>query len=499
MTMDKSDKARRHFKSLRTFLNALRDLNDMREVRREVDTELEIGAIIRRTHEMYAPAPLFTNIRGHAGYRVVGAPLSYSSLPQARMARVALAVGLAPETKAQEIIEELARASKRPPIPPVVVKEGACQENVQLGEDVDLTRFPTPLIHAGDGGRYFNTLGFWVLRTPDGKWTNWSIARAMVLDGKRMTGVIAQYQHNGMIYKMWRERGEAMPFALVQGAEPGALYAGGMPLDYGVDEVGYLGTLFGEPLELVRCKTVNLEVPATAEIIVEGHVSLDETASEGPFGEYHGYLRDEKYTFPVYHINAITHRDNPILPVTSGGKPVEEDHTVAGVSFSAVCLQQLRDAGLPVTAAWSVPEAAEHMLAVSVPRDWSQRTTLSAYDLARRIATIAKGMHGGQRATRVLVCDDDIDLSDPRDLIWAWNSRCHPVEGHFVLEAEPANPIEPMYADLKLSFDGGRTPVGPIMVLNCLLPTDAKDLHISDFANNFPKELQERVLACWDE
>jgi 4-hydroxy-3-polyprenylbenzoate decarboxylase len=498
--MDKSPhNVGRHFVSLRDFLDALRDLNDVREVRREVDTDLEIGAIIRRTHETYAPAPLFTNVRGHAGYRVVGAPLSYSSLPQARMARVALALGLAPETKPLEIIEALAWASKRTPIPPVVVKEGVCQQNVQLGEDVDLTMFPTPLIHAGDGGRYFNTLGFWVVRTPDGKWTNWSIARAMVLDGKRMTGVIAPYQHNGMIYKMWRERGEPMPYALVQGAEPAALFAGGMPVAYGVDEAGYLGGLFGEPLEVVRCKTVDLEVPAAAEIIVEGHVSIDETASEGPMGEYHGYLREEKYSFPIYHISAITYRDNPILPVTSAGKPIEEDHTVAGVSFSAVCLQQLRDEGLPVAAAWSVPEAAEHMLAVSVHRDWSQRTALSAHDLARRIATIAKGMHGGQRATRVLVCDEDIDLSDPRDLIWAWNSRCHPVEGHFALEFQPANPIEPMYAAAKLSFDGGRTPVGPIMVLNCLLPAEARDLHISDFANNFPKELQERVLSRWND
>lgn len=192
-----------------------------------------------------------------------------------------------------------------------------------------------------------------MVRTPDGKWTNWSIARAMLLDGKRMTGVIAQYQHNGMIYKMWRERGEPVPFALVQGAEPASLFVGGMPLDYGVDEVVYLGGLFGEPLELVRCKTVDLEVPATAEIIVEGHVSIDETASEGPMGEYHGYLRDEKYNFPVYHISAITYRDNPILPVTSAGNPVEEDHTAAGVPFSAVCLQHLRDEGLPVAAAWS--------------------------------------------------------------------------------------------------------------------------------------------------
>jgi UbiD family decarboxylase len=495
----KSLVAPHHFKSLRDFLDALRDLGDMREVSREVDTDLEIGAIIRRTHEMYAPAPLFKNIRGHRGYRVVGAPLSYSSLPGAKMARVALALGLDPRAHPLDIIETLTRSIKKRPVPPIVVDKGLCQENVMIGDDADLMKFPTPLIHARDGGRYFNTLGFWVVRSPDGKWTNWSIARAMLLDGKRMTGVIAQYQHNGMIYKMWRERGEPMPFALVQGAEPAALFVGGMPLAEHVDEAGYLGGLFGEPLELVRCKTVDLQVPATAEIIVEGHVSIDEVAQEGPMGEYHGYLRDEKYHFPVYHVSAITHRNDPILPVTSAGKPVEEDHTAAGVPFSAVCLQQLRDEGLPVTSAWSVPEAAEHMLAVSVPRDWPTHTKLSADELSRRIAAIAKMMHGGQRITRVMVCDDDIDLSNLRDLMWAWNSRCHPAKGHFVMKDLPANPIEPMYAAAHLSFDGGRTPLGPIDVLNCLLDPKATDLHISDFANNYPEEIKERVLAHWDD
>lgn len=360
-------------------------------------------------------------------------------------------------------------------------------------------RFPTPLIHAGDGGRYFNTLGFWVVRSPDGKWTNWSIARAMLIDGKRMTGVIAPYQHNGMICRMWQERGEPMPFALVQGAEPAALFAGGMPLPDGVDEAGYLGGLFGEPLELVRCKTVDLYVPATAEIIVEGHVSIDEKAVEGPMGEYHRYLRAESYRFPVYHVSGITHRDNPILPVTAAGKPVEEDHTIAGVATSAMCLQKLRDAGLPVTSAWSVPEAAEHLLAVCVSGDWPQRTRLAASDLARHIALIAKQMHGGERITRVIVCDDDIDPSNMRDLVWAWNSRCHPATGHFVLSDQPANPIEPMYATAHLSFESQATQVGPIEVLNCLLPTEGEALpRDADFAHNYPKDLQQRVLANWE-
>jgi UbiD family decarboxylase len=486
---------KKHFKSLRDYLNALAGLGDVREIKREVDTNLEIGAIIRRSNEINAPAPLFINIRGHAGYRVLGAPFSYSSLPQARMARVALTFGLDPATSGPLIVEAMARATNLKPIPPVVVNDGPCQQNVLLGDEADLMKFPTPLLHVGDGGRYFNTLGIWVLRTPDGKWTNWSIARAMLIDGKRMTGVIAPYQHNGMIFKMWRDRGEPMPFALVQGAEPAALYVGGMPLPEYVDESGYLGGLFGEALEVVRCKTVDLEVPATAEIVVEGHVALDETWREGPMGEYHGYMYGRKRMFPVYHVSVITHRDNPILPVTSAGKPVEENHTCAGLASAAMSLRQLRDEKMPVSAVWVPPESALHLMAVTVSRDWPQRTGLSADDLCLRIAKICKEMHGGQRFTRVLVTDDDIDLGDQRDLIWAWNSRCHPVHGRLLLKHEPTHPGEPLYAGhgkLRMKLRG-------IEVLNCLLPTTPDAPRSTAFAVNFPKDLQKRVLAHWDD
>jgi UbiD family decarboxylase len=487
---------KKHFKSLRDYLNALAAMGDVREIKWEVDTNLEIGAIIRRTNEIYAPAPLFTNIRGHAGYRVVGAPFSYSSLPQARMARVALALGLAPATSGPQIVEALARATNVKPIPSVVVEDAPCHQNVLLGDSVDLMKFPTPLIHDGDGGRYFDTLGIWVLRTPDGKWTNWSIARAMLIDGKRMTGVIALFQHNGMIFQMWKERGEPMPFALVQGAEPAALFVGGMPLPDHVDESGYLGGLFGEALEVVRCKTVDLEVPATAEIVVEGHVALDETYTEGPMGEYHGYIMQSRtLTCPVYHVSAITHRDNPILPVTCAGKPVEEVHTCTGLAAAAMCLRQLRDDNIPATAAWTVPESAIHLLAVTVSRDWPQRTGMSADDLARRIAKICKEIHGSERFTRVLVTDDDIDLGDTRDLIWAWNSRCHPVNGRLVLEGEPTHPGEPLYC----GHDREQKRRGGIEVLNCLLPTTPDAPQSTAFAVNYPKDLQQRILAHWDD
>ncbi|EXJ71082.1 uncharacterized protein A1O5_06075 [Cladophialophora psammophila CBS 110553] len=154
---------------MREFLAALSDLGDVAEITREVNTHLEIGAIIRRRHEKFAPVLVFSNIRHHARYRVVGAPLSYSSLPKARMARIAMTLGLDPTTPGTEIVQTLAKTTKLPPVPLVIVEDGPVHENILLGDEVDLLKIPTPLIHFGDGGRFFNSLGFWVVRSPDGK------------------------------------------------------------------------------------------------------------------------------------------------------------------------------------------------------------------------------------------------------------------------------------------------------------------------------------------
>ncbi|MFI5776853.1 UbiD family decarboxylase [Nocardia sp. NPDC051570] len=459
-----------------------------------MDTDLEIGAIIRRTHETYGPATLFSNIRGHAGYRVVGAPMSYSSHPDARMARVAIALGLDPATGGPQIVETLARAMHNEPIPPMVVPAAPCQQNVLLGDNTDLLKFPTPMIHNGDGGRYFNTLGIWVLRSPDGKWTNWSIARAMLIDGQRMTGFIAGSQHNSLILEMWRERGEPMPFALVQGAEPAALYVGGMPLPPHVDENAYLGGHFGEPIETVHCKTVDLYVPASAEIVVEGHVSLDETWPEGPMGEYHGYLNGEVHPFPIYHVSAITHRDNPILPVCSAGKPVDEDHTIVCPGISAVLLNELRAHDLPITSVWFVPESATHLLTVTLSPDWAQRCGVSAAELGRRIVEICKNEpsveHAGRWFSRLMLIDQDIDPTDMRDLMWAWATRCHTSYGSTVLDM-PISILSPVFTDAERFSQRG-----PVQVLDCLL---RDGLSSTAFAENFPADLQRRVLAEWDE
>ncbi|MFG3716128.1 UbiD family decarboxylase [Micromonospora sp. NPDC049460] len=480
-------------RSFREYLSRLDEFGDLRRIDWEVDTAFEIGAITRHSSEVCAPVPLFTNIRGHSGYRVAGAPLAYSSSAEARMARVALALGLAPTTPGGRIVEELAAAMHREPIAPVVVEDAPCHEKVLVGDAADLMSLPSPLLHVGDGGRYINTIGIFVVASPDRKWTNWSIARAMLIDGKRMTGIVSASQHNNVIRQMWQQRGEPMPFALVQGPEPSALFVGGMPLPDGIDEAGFLGGLFGEPIETVRCKTVDLEVPASAELVIEGYLANDETWLEGPTGEYHGYIPTVRKHRPVYHVTAITHRTEPIIPVVCAGKPVDEDHTICGPGIAAVLLEELRRADLPVISAWVVPESACTLLAVCVSPDWAQLTGLTSADLARRILDVCKApdaAHAGWWINRLMVVNHDIDPTDMRDLLWAWSTRCHPVTGRETVMDQriPAGVV--FYSEAERSAARG-----PVEVLDCLLPIGQNAPRSTAFSVNFPADLQQRVLA----
>ncbi len=488
---------RKHLKSLREYLAALAELGDLREIDAELGTDLDIGAVIRYGAETNAPAPLFTNIRGYApGFRVLGSPGALSSVPAARWARAALSLGLDPYTHPLDIVAELAAARDARPVPPVVVDDGPCQEHVLLGDDASLDRFPVPLIHDGDGGRYVNTWGAIVVRTPDGSWTNWSIARIMMVDGRTMSGMIMPPQDIGRVFRMWRERGQPMPFALAQGCEPAVPFVCGMGLPPGVDESGYLGAHFGEPLELVRCRTVDLEVPATAEIVIEGHVATDETAPEGPMGEYFGYLAGTPQPRPVYHISAITHRDDPILPVVSAGKPVEEDHTVVGLGYSAEAVANLRAAGLPVTAAWLVPESSVNVLAVTVPRDWRERSlATNTRMLTRLVANAVMRPKVSFWVSRIMVFDDDIDPTDLRDVMWAYTTRSHPTRGLVPLDDERVSPLHLFYSPEERTGGGGTK-----MAYDCLLdPDPAKRPRSTAFRDNFPAEVRRRALAAWGD
>lgn len=481
-------------KDLRAYLAALEELGDLRTVDREVDPHLEVGAIIRRSYETVAPAPLFTAVKGAApGHRLLGAPGALSSAPGRPLARIALSLGLTADATAREIVDALADARTREPVPPKLVETGPCKENVLLGDDASLDRFPTPLLHEGDGGPYVNTWGTIVARTPDGSFTNWSIARIMMIDGKHMTGLVLHPQHIAGVWQQWADRGEPMPFALVQGGDPAIPFVSGMPLPDGVEEAGYLGALLGEPLELVRCETVDLEVPANAEIVIEGHLSVERTGVEGPMGEFAGYQPHETSPQPVYTIEAITHRDAPIWPTVVEGEPVDEYHTATGLTLAAEALAALRAAGLPVTTAWEPFEMASHALVISVATDWRDRLPgLSTADLAQRITDVIDAQRFEHTVPRIFVLDDDVDASDVGELAWALATRVHPTRRRIVRTGK----VLPLLAVYGPEERHGWE--GPKVTYDALLPSEEEGRERrSSFRFIFPEQVRRKVLENW--
>ena len=208
----------KHIKDMREFLSALSDIGELQEIDLEVERDLEIGAIIRRAYDLRAPAPLFNNIKGVArGFRVLGGSAGVSAQKGLYLSRIAISLGFPAGACAKEIVNTLSDSMAKEGIPPRVLGTGVCQENVLTGDGIDLMKLQAPLLHMGDGGRYINTWGTVVVKTPDGKWTNWGIARVMLLDKNRMSGLIPPQQHLGIIHKMWSDSGEPTPFALALG------------------------------------------------------------------------------------------------------------------------------------------------------------------------------------------------------------------------------------------------------------------------------------------
>ena len=482
-------------KDLREYLQALESLGDVEHIDRPVSAELEAAAITRRSTEQRRPAPLFSNIEGaKPGFRMFGAAGSLSSVHDHPLARVALSLGLSHDANAHELVEHLVEAHEKPPIPAKLVSPdvAACKQNILLGSDATLDGFPIPLVHPDDGGRYVNGWGVIVARTPDGRWTNWSISRIMMLDDRHMTGLFLPQQHIGMIWAEWEKIGKPMPFAVAQGGDPGVPMIGGMPIPAETDEGTFLGTLYGEPVEVVKCETNDLEVPAGAEVVIEGHVSVTRDATEGPYAEFHGWALPETSPEPTYTIEAITYRDDPIWPVSATGRPPDDSQIAPALGVSAEVVALLRNAGLPITTAWLLVHTACHWAIVTVPRNW--RDVLphtSTTEFIHRIGELMSTNRAGRMCPVTYVLDDDIDPSNISDVLWALGTRIHPTGRQ---EQWPVA-ILPWYQCY--TEQERHSAQGAIVVHDGLLPPVGDgQARPATFDSLYPPEIRERVLAA---
>lgn len=489
--------------SFRSFVDALRDEHDLADINEEVDPKLEVAAITRRAYERRAKAPLFNNVKGaHDGlFRILGAPGGLSKDPEKSHRRLAMHLGLVPSAGPKEIIDFMLKAKGQPPIPPVHVQTGPCKEVKILCKDVDLIKLPVPLLNKADGGDYIQTLGINIVQDPSGEhpWTNWSIARTMVHDKNRMTGLIMKPQHIARIFEKWVEKGEDVPYAIALGAPPIAVMAASMPLPAGVSEAEYVGSLCGSPLELVKCETNDIYVPANSEIVLEGTISVRDRGPEGPFGEMHGYsFLDENSQQPLYTVSAITHRKDAILPICVPGKASgpDETHTMIGTLASAEMRQLLQDNGFPVKQVFALYESQVIWAAVQVDREALSLLKTNAKEFCERVGNLVFRHKSGMQIHRLLIVGDDIDPFSFNDVMWAYSTRCRPAADEFNFEDVTAYPLVPY-----MSHGPGTKLTGGKVVSNCLLPEEYEGKQgwvACDFANGYPEDVKTKVLDRWD-
>jgi len=359
-------------RSNREFVDACLASGDAVRIAQPVDWENEAGAIVRRVCELAAPAPLMESIKDYPGFRYFGAPLS-------TYRRMAISMGLDPATPLPELGREYLKRTNGEPVAPVLVGRGEapCKENILRGADVDLCRLPVPLVHDGDGGRYVGTWHAVITRHPVRGDVNWGMYRQMMFDSRTMSGAVFPFSDLGKaLNDYYLPRGESCPFATAIGLSPLAAMAACAPSP--IPEPELTGMLAGEAVRLVKCETNDLEVPADAEIILEGEICPDYKVEEGPFGEYTGYRTSPRDFRVTFRVNCITYRNNATMTISNMGVPQDEGQLLR--SFSLDPLHMLFDLSLIL----ALPLAA-------------------GMTIAHRHEALAKKVHGPMRNFSLLV------------------------------------------------------------------------------------------------
>ena len=467
------------FSDLREYIDRLEQEGELQKITAEVQPVFEVGAIIRRSSELRSPAPFFTNLRGYPGHRILGSPIGLSRDKKRPFARQAIAFGMRPESPALEIIEEYLRRSAKP-IKPVMVEEGPCKENILLGDAVDLQMFPAPVLNRGDGGPY---LGAWhadIFKDPDSGARHWGRSRLTIQHQKILggpffpeAGVAARY------YAKYESRGRPMEFAVAIGAEPVTPCVAGARFSENVSAAEIAGAIRGAPLELVKCETVDLEVPADAEIIIEGFLAPGERRDEGPFGERGGFMAAARAPRPVYHVTAVTHRDDPILPVA-----VDDLAVSLCLTNAADILAECRLRGFPVRSVYCPPEALARWTVISTG-------ALPYPGYASYLAQTLWGAGAGRATKYAVIVDEDVDPTDMGQVVRAISTRCDPKHG--LLKAKNFSGRSPFSGEEKGPRDA-------YALFDCTATREwsTESAPAGDSADDgLPKEIAEKIAGNW--
>ncbi len=411
------------FQDLRDYLRGLEDHGLLHWVDAEVDKDWEISAVtrtyFRRVPKEVRGALGFRNIKGYDQPLVVGTVGGGE-----RVYRHALGIGPGFDAVSQKWSEALSR-----PVAPAPFGDDdpPCQEVILTGEDADLGRFPVPIWTPEKDPGPFLTSACLLTRDLETGRRNAGVYR-MQVKGPRKTGVLWNHpsQHGAVHFSRWEAAEKPMPMAVALGVEPTVLMGAVSKAPLGLDELSIAGGLRGAAVEMVRCKTIDLEVPARAEMVLEGHVPPHVRESEGPFGEFTGYMGGP-YSMPVFEIDCITHRRDVVHQAFFSQMPPSESSLIRAISEEAQIYKHLtHDLRIPGIVDVHLPEPAG-----SLAMCWVRMKQV--YPGQAQQVLSAAWTHHPAFAKWVVVTDEDVDIRDPFQREWALAWRVQPHRDLFTI------------------------------------------------------------------
>jgi 2,5-furandicarboxylate decarboxylase 1 len=418
-------------RSLRTFLDLLEDTpgEGIARVTREVNAVHELAAVVKRMEGHDDRPVLFENVLGH------DVPVLMNLYGSKR--RIALALGLAADTHPDAVMDHYLACLERK-VAPVEVGDGPVKEVVDTGGDVNLEALPIGIHAAQQGGRYINS-GVLLVRDPVTGAINAGIYRTMLQGPDRVTVSVDPFHDLGKVIAWGREHGETVPFAIVIGADPALFLASQSKLDMSHDAFEVMGSLAGRPVQVVRCATNDLVIPAHAELVVEGLIPPGETAAEGPYGEFSYYYGSDP-SATLCRITAITRRREPIF---ADIHPTHREHRCLWLhpGREAGLLQRLR-ALVPSVRSVHIPlEGASMVALISIEK---------SHDGDPRRALLG-ALSSDVFIKHAVIVDADVDVHDPARVVWALVTRFQPDRDIVVVSSVRG------YAEDPSGYPGGLT------------------------------------------
>ncbi|MBI5445904.1 MAG: UbiD family decarboxylase [Deltaproteobacteria bacterium] len=428
------------YHSLKEWIAALEEDGDLKRVKAEVDWNQEISGVIRRVYDMKekAPALLFENLKDYKN--TWGTKLFTASL--VTHGRIAKMLGLSRNTPISEIVQTVRQRIKNP-VKPRLVQDGSCKEFIHKGEDVNILQFPVPFWNEFDHGRYMTTFGGVITKHPatsgaHAGWQNMGLYRGEVHGPDKLGVLLSPVKHLGQHYLEYMKLKKPMEVAFVYGWDPVLPFTAATPYPAGVSEFDMMGALRGEPVEVVKCETVDLVVPAHAEIVLEGVIDIDPDSyiDEGPFGEFPGYYTGGTQKRPWAKITCVTHRKDPIFQGTLEGRTPHEDGQISSISVSVLAWDALERMGIPgITDVYCPPSVGfGTSVRVQIEKKYAGHARQIAACLWSATPTCFKN---------VTVVEEDIDIHDNDAMEWAFAYRVDPKEDIVVFPYAPGSALDP--------------------------------------------------------